>query len=146
MPLHLFASGCDAPNRRGTATNYHLLDDASLIEQLQAYNGTPPEILAHQEFMQLLLPTIRADFALAETYRYRSGPTLGIPLTVFAGREDDIETPEQVQGWQEETDGPFAVQWFDGDHFFINTNQQEVLVAIEAALANLLRPSRRIHG
>lgn len=137
MPEHLFASGCDAPQYRSPPKRMHALPDAELIESLRGYNGTPPEVLAHRELMELLLPTIRADFSLAENYRYDPGAPLAIPITVLSGREDDHVDPGLVDQWQRETTAGCRIEWFDGDHFFINAQRGAVLACVGAELAAL---------
>lgn len=62
--------------------------DGELLTKLCDYAGTPPEMLANQELMALLLPAIRADFALLSRYRYRQRPRLDVPMNVQAGYYD----------------------------------------------------------
>lgn len=135
LPLHLFASGCDAPQHRSASKNLHLLPDDELIEALREYNGTPAEVLANGELMALLLPLLRADFGLVESYRYRAGLRLPMPLTVLAGEQDDHIDPLQVQGWSKESAGAFQVHWFEGDHFFINAEREAVQALVRGTLA-----------
>jgi hypothetical protein len=45
------------------------MTDAELLEELRSFAGTPAEALNDPELMELVLPTIRADFKLVETYR-----------------------------------------------------------------------------
>ena len=139
LPAHLFVSGCAAPRHRPPPDNLHLLDDAGLLQRLRELNGTPPEILEHAELMAVLLPTIRADMALVADYVYRPGAPLAMPLTVLAGRADDVAAGAQTDGWGEETTGPFAAHWYDGDHFFINGARAAVLAQLRASLAPLAR-------
>jgi surfactin synthase thioesterase subunit len=136
-PQHLFVSGCHAPRFR-TPSELHLLDDDGLIGELEEYQGTPPEVLAHRELMELVLPTIRADFALVGNYKYQDGALLSMPVTVLAGCGDRFDSPLQVDGWKEETSNECRIHWFDGDHFFLRPHQQEVLACINAEVAQLL--------
>jgi medium-chain acyl-[acyl-carrier-protein] hydrolase len=139
LPLHLFVSGCSAPRYRSPSKGYHRLDDDALLAVLQQYNGTPPDILAHRELMALLLPTIRADFALVEKYAYREEPLLNVPMTVLGGKVDAaIESPQQIHGWLEETSAPGRVRWFKGDHFFIHSEQHAVLDCLVSELVRLI--------
>ena len=46
------------------------------LARLREFEGTPEVILQNAELMALLLPIIRADFAMLETYRYRAEPPL----------------------------------------------------------------------
>jgi medium-chain acyl-[acyl-carrier-protein] hydrolase len=133
-PSHLFISGCDAARYRSPSKQLHLLDDKSLVQELTTLNGTPSEVLANDELMALMLPTIRADFALVEGYRYQPRPPLDIPMSVLAGKLDPVDSPEQVVGWNDETTGPFEVQWFEGDHFFIQPEQASVLAFLNTRL------------
>lgn len=111
-----------------------------------AYNGTPPEILANAELMSLLLPAVRADFALVHDYVYRHPPPhlppLHLSLTVLAGTADPAGAPEQVSRWREETSGPCDVQWFERDHFFIHTCTKQVIACIDKALHHITEPAR----
>lgn len=134
LPQHLFVSGAHAPRYRNRDRNYHLLDDAGLVEVLKGYGATPPEIVAQEELMALLLPVIRADFSMVETYAYRPGPPLPVPITALAGREDDHRAPEQVDGWALETTAAFRTHWFDGGHFFLHPHRSEIIALVLATL------------
>jgi surfactin synthase thioesterase subunit len=137
-PVQLIVSGAAAPRRReaGEALDEH--DDERALARLAGLNGTPPDVLAHRELMALLLPAIRADFALSASYRYRPGLRLQMPLSVWAG-DADADTgpgspPELLDDWQHETTGPCTVRSFEGDHFFIHASQAQVVSALNAQL------------
>lgn len=134
-PLKLIVSGCRSP-RTERSSRLHLLGNDELIEELRQYNGTPPEVLAHHELMELMLPTIRADFAIVETYSYRSGPTLNLPIAVFAGTGDAYVST--IDGWAAETSAASTIHWFEGGHFFFKEQHEAVLGAINQELAPYL--------
>ncbi|UGQ48163.1 thioesterase II family protein [Massilia endophytica] len=137
QPVRLIASGCEAPRLRSRTRRLHRLDDAELIASLRRFGGAPEELLGNRELMELLLPTIRADFELAETYGYVEAPRLGMPIDVLAGRGDTHVAAGNLAGWQEESCAGGATHWFDGGHFFITSARREVT----AAVAELLRPN-----
>ena len=83
---------------------------------------------------QLLLPAIRADFSLAETYQYRPSLPLRVPISALAGRKDDHRSPEQVTGWALETSAAFASHWFEGNHFFLSEHRDAVIKLVVASL------------
>ncbi|TXH70055.1 MAG: thioesterase [Lysobacteraceae bacterium] len=141
-PKHLFVSGCQAPRYRSHTKRLHQLPDHDFIEQLRSYNGTPAEVLGNKELMSLMLPTIRADFSISEEYAYRPGPLLKIPISVYAGVDDDNKEIGQVDGWSQETTGDCRVTWFDGGHFFIDTQTQSVLKQLDYELADYLREEK----
>lgn len=142
LPMHLFVSGCQAPQFRSPSRQLHTFSDDAFIEVLRQYEGTPPEVLESRELISLLLPTIRADFALAENYRYRYAPLLPMPVSAFAGTNDDNKAPGQVDGWQKETSHACKITWFEGGHFFLNSQRDAVLKQIndELALTSELTP------
>ena len=138
LPRRLIVSGAEAPQHRPPPKGIHKLDGDALIAALREYNGTPPELLEHRELMALISPTLRADFALVENYQYQPGAPLDMPLTVFAGKQDSHIEPQQVECWAKESTGAFKVRWFEGDHFFLNSETDAVLAALQDEVASLL--------
>jgi surfactin synthase thioesterase subunit len=134
MPQRLIVSGASAPRGR-TPRHLHTLSDAALIDALRDYDGSPPEVLADRELMALLLPMIRADFTLGETYAYRPGPLLNLPITVLAGKADGHGAVASASNWCEETRATCTVHSFEGGHFFIQSAQDAVLACLRATLA-----------
>jgi surfactin synthase thioesterase subunit len=138
MPQRLIVSGSAAPQNRGVNCDLADLDDEALINTLIAYKGTPPEVLEHRELMELILPTVRADFNLVSAYQYRPNQLLDIPIAVFAGRQDTDIKVEQVNDWRAETCGPVNITWYDGDHFFINSEWTKVVSDVNRELLTML--------
>ncbi len=134
MPVHLIVSGCNAPPLRGKSKRLHELPDDQLIEKLRDYNGTPREILDNRDLMRLLLPAVRADFALGADYHYEAEAPLPIPLTALSGKNDKHVEAGDLRAWQKETSVAYREHWFDGDHFFINEARQLVLDCLATEL------------
>ena len=141
LPVHLFLAGRSSPRYSDPARALHSLPEPDFIERLRELNGTPEDILRDAEMREIFFPTLRADFALCEGYRYREEPPLECPITVFGGSRDEERTPELLQEWRKEASGPFALHMCPGDHFFIRTSRPFVLatVARELATASLTR-------
>lgn len=137
LPFHLFMSGAAAPPCHNKHREMHKLPDAEFIEKLGNYNGTPPEILEHKELMALLLPMIRADFQLVETYEYQAQARLTMPITSIQGRDDPYVTVEASDAWAQETTEAFAAHWFDGDHFYLIPQRAAVLDVLRGDLGLL---------
>ena len=70
-PLRLFASAYGAPHLPRDGQPLHALPAAEFCNELERLNGTAAGVIANKELIDLLLPTLRADFAVCETYRYR---------------------------------------------------------------------------
>ncbi|HKG20773.1 MAG TPA: alpha/beta fold hydrolase, partial [Blastocatellia bacterium] len=69
-PAHLFISGCRAPQLPVEDRAVYGLPDPEFIDELRRLNGTPKEVLENRELMQLMIPLLRADFAVCGTYTY----------------------------------------------------------------------------
>lgn len=134
LPRQLFVSASSAPPSRTSSRRLHELDDDALIAALRDYNGTPPAALENRELMDLLLPAIRADFAMLAGYQYRSEPALDLPITVLAGTQDRHVEPQGVSRWQECSTQPCRQHWFEGDHFFIHAQSKAVVALLNAQL------------
>ncbi|MES2740498.1 MAG: alpha/beta fold hydrolase [Pseudomonadota bacterium] len=137
QPSRLFVSGSVAPRRR-SAGRLHELNDADLIAVLRQYNGAPAAVLDEPELMALMLPTVRADFALAADYHYRAGTPLTVPISVYGGDSDPHVNVDELSHWQEETSQPVLLRRFAGDHFFIQSARQAVLAQLRYELGPLV--------
>jgi surfactin synthase thioesterase subunit len=119
-PVRLFISGSAAPRAEAAREeNFHCLPDDQFVEEVGRLGGLPPEAMADPELRQILLPGLRADYALAETYSYEPGPPLPCPISVFHGRSDPFVDPSQLPLWGGYTTGELTVRTVPGDHFFL---------------------------
>lgn len=129
MPVRLFVSGCSAPQLPPTRV-IHDLPDAAFVSELRRLNGTPAEVFANAELMQLVAPLLRADFELCETYTCAAAPPLVCPISAFGGQADSEATPERMEQWRAQTAAPFVLRGLPGDHFFLNDARDLLLRAI----------------
>lgn len=127
QPSHLFLSGRRAPHWPDTDPPDSQLPEPEFIERLRTLNGTPEAVLENQELLHLLLPLLRADFALCETYQYIPAVPLNCPLTVFGGLSDKEVSRASLNAWREVVSGPFKLRLFPGDHFFLQKEQASLL-------------------
>ena len=135
MPVCLFLSGREAPHWIESRPAIHDLPDTAFVQELMDFNGTPAEVVENAELMQLLLPVVRADFEIAEKYRYYDESPLECSIRVFGGLGDEQVTIEGLEAWREHTCAEFSMRMQPGDHFFIH-NQRELFLR---ALAEDLR-------
>lgn len=133
-PRHLFISGRRAPHLGHTRRPIYNLPEPEFKRELRRLNGMPAELFDEPEIMELLLPLLRADVTLSQTYGCEARPSLTCPLTVYGGLLDTQDDRAGLEAWREHTSGAFNLRMFDGDHFFINTAQRELLGALESAL------------
>jgi medium-chain acyl-[acyl-carrier-protein] hydrolase len=127
QPRRLLLSAHRAPQLTDRGKPIHALPDAEFIDALKTLGGTPEEVLRHAELMELLLPTLRADFTIYETYHYQPEAPLACPFTVFGGEDDrEVSVPE-LEAWRLQTTGEFRLRMFPGAHFYIHSHQKLLL-------------------
>jgi surfactin synthase thioesterase subunit len=131
VPDGLFVSGRGAPGE-GHGRDVHLLDDDGLVAELHRLGGTDAALLTDPELLQLVLPTLRADYRAAETYVRTPGPPLRCPLVALVGDSDPGVGIDQARAWADHTTGPFALEVFPGGHFYLAEQQAGVIRAISA--------------
>ncbi len=132
---YLFVSGHRAPQVPGRGRNIHRLPEEELLEELRILKGTPTEILENAELMRLLLPSLRADFAVCETYQYEHEAPLDCPITAFCGLQDDHFTQADIEPWRRQTNRAFSLHFLPGDHFFLHSAASALLRVVAARLA-----------
>lgn len=135
QPTRLFISGRSAPQLGVKESATYSLPDAEFAEELLRLNGTPREVLEHPELMQLMLPLLRADFEVCQTYQYLPEPPLDCPITAFGGLNDQDVSGEMVGAWREQTSRPFNLWMLPGDHFFVNSAQERILQILSRDLS-----------
>ena len=93
------------------------------------------EFLARPELRSLLLPTVRADFALTASYRHTPEPPWDVPITCFAGLDDPYVSREDAGAWAECTRRSFRLHWRPGAHFLVVDDRDFIVSAINHELA-----------
>jgi len=134
---HLFVSGCFAPHIPDP-NPLHSLPDQEFIGELKRLQAIAPAALDNSELMQLMLPTLRADCLVTETYAYQNDLPLECPITIFGGTEDTIAKEEDLEQWQRHTNGRFSRYIFPGKHFFFETAETSILQIVSREIGKTL--------
>jgi medium-chain acyl-[acyl-carrier-protein] hydrolase len=134
-PAHLFLSGCGAAHLVDFERPTYDLPEAEFIEELRRLSGTPPEVLEHPELLALIIPLLRADFAVCQTYEYAAGAPLDCPITAFGGLEDGEVPRARLEAWREQTGAAFKLHLLPGGHFFLHTAQALLLETLARELS-----------
>lgn len=141
VPIWLGISACKAPSRRTPEMHWLDCPEAELLAEVRSLNGMPDELLDNREFMDLVLPFLRADFHLCGSYVYRRRAPLACPMRVLGGtRDDDIaQDPRNLAAWAAETRGTCERHDIEAGHFFINTHRETVIDRVVDDLAKAFR-------
>jgi medium-chain acyl-[acyl-carrier-protein] hydrolase len=136
LPRHLFLSGRQAPHVPGQVLQVEQLDDDAFLEAVgHRYKALPAELLGHREILELILPSLRADFTLMQRYVYRPSAALDIPITLLNGRDDPWISPETLTAWQTHFRPPIRQHLFEGGHFYLSDAAERIGPLVLEALA-----------
>lgn len=138
FPQHLIISACRATQLPRSKPPIHNLPDAEFRKEIIRLGGTPQVVLDNSEMMELILPTLRADFTKIETHIYKEKTPLNTPISVFGGNSDSEVTQEELAAWEEQTTKEFSLTMFEGDHFFLEEQRSLVLKRITKELEKYL--------
>jgi medium-chain acyl-[acyl-carrier-protein] hydrolase len=138
LPRHLFISGSRAPQIPDPRPPTYNLPDSEFLQRLEELKGTPVEVLENAELLQLILPVVRADLTMCQTYDYLEEPPLSISITAYGGLQDEEVSRAFLEAWQAQTTVFFKTRMLPGDHFFLNTVRQLFLHTLIQDLIGLV--------
>jgi medium-chain acyl-[acyl-carrier-protein] hydrolase len=155
-PVAVYVSAFRAPHLPPSRAPIHSLPDDLFLHEVRRIGEGVDDLLADVELRQLVLPVLRADIELGESYRYIRGAPLSCPVRVFGGRGDASVRRQELAGWRRHTLGPFRMAMFPGDHWFVHTARPALLRFLREDLRELVpgiieeaappRAYRRRHG
>jgi len=134
QPVRLFGSADRAPQIPQRDRPIHALPEGEFLDELRRLNGIPEKVLGDGELIQIMLPILRADFAVYETYVYSTEPPLNCPISTFGGLHDHRVSRGDLEAWRDQTSDSFSLRMFPGDHFFWNTTQPLLLQVLSQEL------------
>ena len=134
MPEALILGAHRAAHLPRTRETLYNLDDKTFIERLQRFGGFPKEVLASAELLEFLLPTLKADFTLCDTYVYTEQEPLNCAFHIFSGAADPEAPPAVMEGWHLHTSVDAQMHVFQAGHFFIRSDVESVVDTLKTIL------------
>ncbi|MGW6732366.1 thioesterase II family protein [Streptomyces sp. NPDC055013] len=123
LPDRLFLSGMRAPGLPDRDPRHTLPDDELLATA--DFDGVDPEL------QELLLPLLRADLTLCETYTHQAEAPLPCPLTVLAGSDDHSVDETELTDWRKHTSADFELRLFPGaPHLYVRGAERQLAETI----------------
>jgi medium-chain acyl-[acyl-carrier-protein] hydrolase len=120
LPRLLVVAACGAPHTATSDEQLHNLPDAEFVAEVaRRFDGIPPAVRENAELLQLLLPALRADIELLETYQYIERPPLETDIMSLGGANDPAVTVTELNVWRRHTVGKFSARMLPGGHFFL---------------------------
>jgi len=133
-PAHLFVSGCGAPHRPVPHPPAHGLADGEFLARVRRFGGLPDAVLNDHQMLALVLPVLRDDFELAETYAPGKPRAVRTPLTAISGAQDRSVPRTGLDAWRELALGRFQASIVPGGHFYLAESAPAITEVIRAKL------------
>jgi len=139
QPTFFISSAHPAPRRVELVDKLHELPDIEFVQKMsKKYGGISKEVLNSEELLQFLTPRFRADIFLSESNVYKEISPVKFPIAVMHGENDKSVSQEGILAWQNETEENVRFHSFSGDHFFVESQEKEVLGIINKLIAQHL--------
>ncbi len=129
----LFVSGSPDP-WHGRSEHATGLPDEEFLVRVEGFAGYSHPALADPEVRELVLPLLRADIEMHESYRPDPHDPLPVPVTAIRGRDDELVTAADSARWRHVTTGPFDTAELAGGHMYLVGEVDELLAVIGARL------------
>lgn len=136
-PEAVIVASCSAPHLRAPLHDLHLVDDHELATELAPYGGLPAEILSRPEWLELLMPAVRDDLRICQSYRPSGEPPLPCPLHIFGGHNDPLAPPDTMAAWSSYSVRPQPVRLFAGGHFLFRQPDPQLVTAVARAVEDV---------
>ncbi|OBH86863.1 thioesterase [Mycobacterium scrofulaceum] len=127
----LWVSAGPAPSAVAAMPELPTTDD-ELLADIADLGGTDPELLADEEFAELLTTAVRADYQAINRYECASGVRIRAGIRVLAARDDHRVDPAALRLWENHTAGDFELFLYDGGHFYLNEHIDAVAERVNA--------------
>jgi medium-chain acyl-[acyl-carrier-protein] hydrolase len=126
VPLHLYIAALGAPHLPPPHPPISYLDNEAFVKKVEYYYQPQGEAWENRELREFLLPVLRGDIALYESYSYQESGPLTCPIDVFAGDSDRATPEESTRYWSTQSEGETVHHLFPGGHFFIDGSLDEI--------------------
>ncbi|MFC4121893.1 thioesterase II family protein [Nonomuraea zeae] len=129
QPRALLAAAAGPPDQPPAETHYDA-PEARLVSWMRRLGGSHGMPLDDQRLLDVVLPRIRADLEITDTYRHRAEPPLPYPVRVYTGTDDEVVSPGTAGLWSRQAGGDFSCRVLRGGHFFLHERRAELLAHI----------------
>jgi surfactin synthase thioesterase subunit len=106
--------------------------DDEVLAELADLGGTDPELLADEEFSELLTTAMRADYRAFNRYDPSPEVRIGAEIHVLGGRDDHRIATEVLRLWENHTAAAFDLSLYDGGHFYVYEHVETIAAQVNA--------------
>lgn len=121
----LWVSASEAPAAVAASPALPMAQD-EIIAEMVDLGGTDPQLLEDEDFVELLLMAVRADYAAFNRYSCADDVRIDADIHTLGGDRDHRISETMLRRWASHTTGAFTCSIFDGGHFYINDHTADV--------------------
>ena len=126
---HLFVSGSPDPWHPRTERAGEL-SDAEFLDRVEDFAQYRHPALEDPEMRDIILPALRADVTMHESYIARPGDVIGVPITAMRGVDDRLVSEAEMLGWRRATSDSFNLTSLSGSHMYLVDKPLHVLEVV----------------
>lgn len=134
LPLILFVGAHRAPHIPYSFPSCKTMKLSELTAFLGSFEGISESILQNEELMTALLPLIRDDLLLCESYKHDVIKALPCPIYAFGGDSDRMVSKFEILSWRQHTTKKFKSNFYAEGHFFIKSHKTQLVNTIKLAI------------
>ncbi|ASA57841.1 thioesterase II family protein [Vibrio gazogenes] len=138
MAEHMIFSAKRAPHLPRQYDKISSQSKSDLVRTLKTFDGTPSFILDDDDLLNILLPIMRNDFLLDESYTYINSEPLDIPLMILGADKDLLASQSELLAWNIHTLNEFNYKIYSGSHFYIFNYEKEILNLMSEIISDKL--------
>lgn len=127
----LWVSASQAPSTVATSPRLPTAE-AEVVANMVDLGGTDPRLLADEDFVELLVRAVRADYLALNRYACADDTRLRADIHTLGGRDDRRVSEDMLRRWEIHTNGAFTLALFDGGHFYLNDHVDAVAELLNA--------------
>ncbi|KUL30326.1 thioesterase II family protein [Streptomyces regalis] len=109
--------------------------DTEILDRVRLLDPEGADVYEHPDLRPLIMPALRADFALLAAYRPARLHPLDVPVTVCGGDRDPGCTVEDLKSWSDVTTKGLDLRVFEGGHFYLHQRKEELLAFLAQQLS-----------
>lgn len=139
LPRVLVVSSANAPSRGLTRQDMvpaQQESDGQLLEWMRAFGPLPERVLHDPDLREMAVELMRSDIRVRDTFHYRDGATVNVPLQVLTGSSDEVIEPNTAERWRALADDDFRHDVLTGGHFYT----PDVWSSLPSRIAGLAEP------
>ncbi|MGE2714902.1 thioesterase II family protein [Mycolicibacterium litorale] len=104
--------------------------DRDVLADMVDLGGTDPRLLEDEDFVELLVMAVRADYRALSGYTCGQDEQIAADIHALRGDRDHRISQQWSQRWASHTTGRFALSTFEGGHFYLNEHLDAVAALV----------------